>query len=125
MAKQLFVLIALSLGAIVFKTEISHVLDALVSMHNYIAQSLHLIFSDDHVGQLIQDLISLLFIPFVVGIMVAMVFWFIKRSATPHIMVTVWIMWLVLLVTMIAQSGMGPGGSAPQVASHSQSKKAS
>ena len=125
MAKQLFLLILFSLGAIVFKVEISHVLDGLVSAHNYIAQSLHLIFSDDHVGQLIQDLISLLLIPFVVGFFVALAFWFTKRAALPQIMVVIWIMWLVLLVTMIAQTGMAPGGEAPQQAAHTHGVKAS
>ena len=113
MAKQLILIVLFSLGAIVFKTEIAHMLDGLVFMHNSIAQALHFIFSDDRVGQLIQDVISLLFIPFVVGIVVATAFLLIKRVAMPHIMGIIWIMWLILLITMVAQTGIGP---SPQTA---------
>ena len=125
MVKQLILIVSLSLGGILFKTEISHVLDGLVYVHNYIAQTLHLIFSDDNVGRLIQDTISLLFIPFIIGFAVTMAFWLIKRAAMPHIMAVIWMMWLILLVTMIAQTGMKPGSPVPQTAYHEYNAKTS
>lgn len=105
MFKQGVLMVLLSLGAILFKSELAHILDGFVSIHNSVAQFLHVIFADDKVGQLIQDLISLLLIPSVLGLVVALGFWLIKRSLMPNIMMVIWVMWLVLSVTMVAQSG--------------------
>jgi hypothetical protein len=106
MAKHIVLIILLSVGTIIFKTELSHVLDSVVYVHNQIAQALHLIFSDDNVGRLLQDIFALLLIPLVCGIVLGTVFWLIKRSQMPNMMAVVWVVWLVLLVTMIAQDGM-------------------
>ncbi|ACJ20903.1 hypothetical protein [Coxiella burnetii] len=108
MIKQFILLILLSLAAIFFRIELSHVLDGLVYIHNYIARTLHLIFSDDPAGRLIQNMISLLIIPVVAGFVVATAFWLIKRMAMPHIMAVIWVLWLILLTTMVAQTHMSP-----------------
>lgn len=110
MIKQIILIILLSACAIFFKTQLSHILDGLIYVHNYIAVSLHMIFSDDAVGRLIQDMVSLLIIPLVGGLLVAMVFWMFKREAMPHTLSLVWVVWLILVITMIAQTNMSPGG---------------
>lgn len=111
MIKQTILIILLSACAIFFKTQLNHLLDSLIYVHNYIAISLHMIFSDDAVGRLIQDMISLLLIPFVCGLVVAIVLWMFKRQAMPHTLSLVWVVWLILVITMIAQTGMNPTGS--------------
>ena len=108
MFKQFVLIILLSFVAIFFRQEISHLLDGLIYLHNYIAMALHLIFSDDNAGRVIQDMISLLSIPVFAGFLVATVFWLIKRVAMPHIMVVIWVLWLILLTTMVAQTHMPP-----------------
>jgi hypothetical protein len=105
MFKQVILIIALSLMAIFFRVEISHLLNALVYLHNQVSHLLHLIFSDDVTGRVIQNVIALLIIPFVFGLIVGIVFWLIKRATMPHIMAIVWGFWLVLLVTLLAQTG--------------------
>lgn len=114
MVKQIILIILLSAAAIFFKTQLSHMLDGLIYIHNFIAISLHMIFSDDAVGRLIQDMISLLLIPFVGGVLMVAVFWMFKREAMPHTLALVWVVWLILVITMIAQTDMNPvGGGVP------------
>ena|SRR3990167_2404087 len=112
MIKHLILILLISVVGIMFKAELVHVLDGLVLIHNYIARTLHMIFSDGRWGRLIQDMVSLLFIPFIVGLAVAMIFWLIKREAMPHTMGVIWVFWLILFITMLAQSHMAPPGSA-------------
>ncbi|OGO94640.1 MAG: hypothetical protein A3F41_04985 [Coxiella sp. RIFCSPHIGHO2_12_FULL_44_14] len=101
MVKQLILIILLSLGTIFFKSELTHVLDGLIYAHHYLMQALHGVFADDNVGRLIQDIVSLLLIPFLGGLVVALLFWLLKRSAMPHAMVAIWVVWLVLATTLV------------------------
>lgn len=106
MIKQIVLIILLTVVAILFKDQLSQVLDSIVYVHNYIANLLHIIFSDDNVGLLIQDMIALLLIPIVCGLVVASVYWLIKRGKMPHTATVIWVVWLILLVTMVAQNSI-------------------
>ncbi|QTS83634.1 hypothetical protein [Coxiella endosymbiont of Amblyomma nuttalli] len=103
MFKQFVLIILLSFVSILFRQETTRLLDGLVYLHNYIARVLHLIFFNDNVGRVMQDVISLLIIPVITGILVAAIFWIIKRMVMPHIMVVIWVVWSILLTTMAAQ----------------------
>lgn len=116
MLKQTILIVILSLIAIFFRAEISYLLNALVYAHNAVSGMLHFIFSDDGVGRLIQNLISLLILPFFCGLLVGLVFWLIKRDTMPYIMAIVWVLWLILLVTMVAQTGAMHHGSVDKMA---------
>ncbi len=78
---------------IFFRTELSHILDGLIYVHNYIVRMLHMIFSDDAAGKgrLIQNMITLLIISLLSSFIIASVFWLIKRVAMPHIMDVIWV----------------------------------
>lgn len=104
-AKQSFVLIFLSVLAIFFKLQLVNALHALLYVHNQIATWLTLIFAADQTGQLIQSILALTIIPLMIGFLIAITFWLIKRKEMPHIMMTIWVVWTVLLVTMLAQAG--------------------
>ncbi len=119
MLKQIILIIVLSLIAIFFRVEISHVLNALVYVHNEVSHLLHMIFAEGATGRVIQNLIALLIIPFICGALVGLVFWLVKRATMPHIMAVVWGLWLILLVTMLAQTGMTSShGSVSRMAKH-------
>jgi hypothetical protein len=75
-----------------------------------------MVFSEGATGRLIQNLISLLIIPAICGFIVGIVFWLIKREAMPHIMAVVWVLWLILLVTMLAQTDFGHGKTVNRLA---------
>lgn len=104
MIKQIILIILLSVVAIFFHHQLSHVLNGLVYAHHYITKALQTIFSEGHTARLIQEIISLLILPFLGGLIVAIIFWMSKRSAMPYAMAVIWILWLVLLVTMVAQN---------------------
>lgn len=116
MIKHVILIIVFSVVAVVFRTQLSHILDGLIYVHNYIAMGLHMIFSDATWGRLLQDVISLLLIPFVAGIIVATAFWLVKHFAMPHIAAVIWVLWLILLTTMVAQTHMAPPSASNKTA---------
>jgi hypothetical protein len=120
MLKQVILILVLSLIAIFFRVELSHLLNGLVYAHNQVSHLLHMIFAEGATGRVIQNLIALLIIPLAIGLMVGVVFWLVKRDTMPHIMSVVWVLWLILLVTMLAQTG-GHNGSrtVSRIAKHS------
>lgn len=106
MVKQIILILGVSVAAILFKDQLSQALDAVVYAHNYVAKSLHFIFSDDQAGSVIQDLIALLVIPLICGLLAAIIFWATKRTEKMQFMPVIWVVWLVLMVTMVAQNGV-------------------
>ncbi len=105
MAKQIILILLLSLAAILFRNKLALVLDGVIYAHNEIGKFLHVIFAEDQAGRLIQDMIALLFIPAVIGTIASVAFYMVKHMPLPQVMVVVWVVWLILLVTMVLQSG--------------------
>lgn len=112
MAKQVILIILLSVGAIFFRTELSKVLDVLIYLHNNLSEALLRIFSSNDEGRLIQDIMALLLIPLIIGGIFGLILGLINRDMLHHTMLVIWIVWLVLLTTMIAQTGMQPVSAA-------------
>ncbi len=124
MAKQFILIVLLSIAAVFFRAQLSNVLDGLVIVHNGIAEALLRVFSTSEAGRFIQDIIALLVIPALIGAVFCVGFWLIKREMMPHTMLIIWVVWLVLLTTMVAQHGMQKapddqtgGANAAQVSS--------
>ncbi|MCH9769248.1 MAG: hypothetical protein K0U12_00055 [Gammaproteobacteria bacterium] len=105
MFKHFIFIVIVSTVAVFFKNELAYVLHGLLFLHNQIASALAFVFSDDAAGQVIQSIIALIVIPLVAGGIAAIIFYFVKREAMPHTMTTIWVVWTVLLVTMLAQIG--------------------
>ena len=99
MAKQILLIVLLTIAAILFKTQLDAVLNFTVSLHDHIIGSLSSIFSSDGVGKMIQASLALLLIPAVLGLVVSTVYWLSKKSSLPYTMHIVWVSWLVLLTT--------------------------
>ncbi len=103
MLKHTILFIAFSIVAMFFQSELGQVLHYLLMIHDKIADALASIFSNAPAGRIIQETIALIIIPVVAGGVAALVFWLIKRSEMPHIMATVWFVWTILLVVILAQ----------------------
>lgn len=103
MAKHLLFLVGFSIAAVFFKGQLVHVLHGLLAVHDRIANGLGVIFSGDAVGRILQSVIALLLIPIVVGAILAVAHWFLKQAHFPHTMTVIWVVWTVLLVTMLSQ----------------------
>ena len=50
-----------------------------------------------------QAVLALLSIPAALGVVAAMLHWFLKQEHFPHTMTVVWVSWTVILVTMLSQ----------------------
>lgn len=94
-----------SIVAIFLKPQLAKVLHYLLVAHNKVSGWLALIFTHGSAGQIIQDVLALMIIPIVAGLAATLVFWLFKRVAMPHTLTTVWAVWLVLIVTILAQAG--------------------
>ena len=105
MLKHALLLIVFSTLAIFFKEQLVHVMHGLLIVHNYIASMLARVFSNDKAGAIIQGVLSLILIPVIAGVVVLSGFFMVKREAMPHTLITIWIMWVILLVTLVAQAG--------------------
>lgn len=105
MLKHALLLVIFSTIAIFFKEQLVHVMHALLVVHNYIASLLAQVFSNDKAGVIIQGILSLIIIPVIAGMLVLLAFFIIKREPMPHTVATIWVVWIILLVTMVAQAG--------------------
>lgn len=109
MFKHALIIVVCSIAAILFQSQLSHVVHWLLNMHDQLAVGLGNIFTSGPTGAMIQKILALIIIPVVGGGVAALVFFLIKKGEMPHILITVWIVWTVLLVTMVAQTPLAGG----------------
>lgn len=103
MFKHILWLLIGSVAAIFFKNQLGEVLQFLLLAHNKLASWLSFVFARDSAGQLIQDILALMIIPMLAGLVATFVFWLFKHVAMPHTILAVWVFWVILVVTMLAQ----------------------
>ncbi|MCH9643571.1 MAG: hypothetical protein K0U29_03675 [Gammaproteobacteria bacterium] len=117
MAKHAFLLVVATVLGVFFRNELAHVLDWLLYLHNQLANWLAIVFSSDSLGRVLQGVLALLLVPVSIGGMVTTGHWMIKRSGYEHTMILIWMIWLILLVTMLVQMSF-TGGIGAQRATH-------
>lgn len=105
MVKHASFLILFSILAVMFQAQLAHSLTWLMLVHNKVAAWLTFVFSSDSTGIMIRNVIALILLPVAVGSAIALVFFIIKKHSMRHLLLAVWIVWTVLLVTMLAQMG--------------------
>ena len=103
MLKSAIVLIVVSIVTMFFQTELAHVLHVLILVHDRIADGLAVIFSNAPAGRMIQETIALILIPVTIGAAIALVWLMVKRHEMPHLAATVWVIWTILLVSVLLQ----------------------
>lgn len=104
MAKNLVILIIVSILAVFFRTEVAQVIQAVLHVHDRIVDLLASVFSPGQWGQLIELSLVLFCIPVVVGFVVSGVYWLVKRTTLPFLMEVVWVVWFVLLTALAVRS---------------------
>ena len=105
MIKQLILIVCASIAAAFFKNELTHGLQILIMGHNEVARWMAMIFSNDHAGRIIQGVVALIVIPVAVGVVLSFAYWIVKKSMLPHTLMVIWMVWTVLLTTLLAQAG--------------------
>lgn len=111
MSKQVILLILISIVAMFMQGKLVYVLHGLLYLHDLIASWLSIFFSGGPIGLVIQGIIALILIPGIAGGLAALAFWLVKHVSMPHAMGTVWIVWLIMLITILAQ-GLACGTAA-------------
>ncbi len=76
-------------------------LNALLSVHDWIAGGLASVFSGSAVGNFIQQCLSYLVLPFLIAGIAAAIYGLIRKKFIPHFMSIVWGVWLVLATALL------------------------
>jgi hypothetical protein len=101
MIKQIIAIIALSILTILTMLYAQEALQAIVSAHNWVSDTLTSVFSGGSAGNLIRQLLALLAIPLLIALIPAIIFWIVKRSWFPYFMHIVWVIWLVQTAALV------------------------
>lgn len=104
MVKQLVIFLLLSVLVIFFKDQLVFVLHALVYAHQHVLTWLSKVFAMDMVGRYIQTVVALIAIPAFASGLVAAGSMILKKRASPQVIATLWLVWTVLLVTILAKT---------------------
>ena len=120
MFKHILLLIALSVAAVFFQTQLLAILNFFLNIHNTIAHGLGSIFSLNSVGEVVQSVFTLLLIPVVIGVIVAVAHFFIKQQQFPHTLHVIWVCWAVMLAAIVSQTGHVTNQSAQEIQSARQ-----
>lgn len=95
MIKHIIALLILSILILLVMPYAQTALHGLLSAHDWVADTLKQVFSGGDAGNLSRELIALLFMPIIVGLIPAFVYWLAKRSWFPYFMHCVWVTWLI------------------------------
>ena len=101
MIKQSFLMLLLTFIAVLLRTQLHFMMSLIVTFQGYISGLLGLVFSSGFIGRLVQDVIVLLIMPVLVSLLIALVYWAIKRVKFQHTMSIACIIWVMLITAYI------------------------
>lgn len=104
MTKQVTLIIVLSIAGVLMLGPIDTALNSLLTLFNWIENSLTAVFSGSSIGHLLQMSIALLLLPICVGAVAGTGYYAVKRSRMPNLMFIIWGTWLLMLA-VIAMRG--------------------
>lgn len=107
MIKQIIALVVLSIIVVVSMAYTQHVLEWILSAHNWVAETLTQVFSGGQAGDITRKLLALLCIPIVIGAIPVVIYWLAKRSWFPYFMHVVWVTWLAQTAALVIQYKVG------------------
>lgn len=105
LAKNIILLIVLSVFAIYFQTQLMDILRFLMYVHAELAKGLGVIFTINAVGEVVQSVIALLLIPAVIAVLFAVAHFFIRQHHFTHTLMMVWVCWAIMLAAILSQTG--------------------
>ena len=95
MFKQIFLIIALSVGIVLSISYAQQAVQFLLLGQHWVSDLLTEVFSGGQVGNILRGLIALLAIPVVVALAPTLLYWAVRRSWFPYFMEIVWVVWLI------------------------------
>ena len=102
--KQLILLVILSIACLFLQNQLAHVLRFMLHLHNLLADIIgRLTGRFGYVGVVVQGTFSLVLIPVLFGLIASGFYWLVKHVQLPNMMMIIWLIWTVLLITILAQ----------------------
>ena|SRR3990167_2908502 len=100
-AKEVLLLMLLSLVGIVFASQIDSFLHIFLYLHDEFIKIFGLIIAHDPLGQAVLSLLAMMLIPYLLGLGVDGLFRAVKHQPMPYTKALIWGVWLILSVTVI------------------------
>ncbi len=101
MLKHIIAILLLSILIVLTMPYAQIGLQAMVSLHDMIAEALTLVFSGGQAGNITRKLIALLSVPLLAGLIPACIYYLVKRSWFPYFIEFVWVTWLVQTAAIV------------------------
>jgi len=99
MVKHIVALIAGSFIVVLIKSQIDRILHGILAFHDMIEHGLGIIFSHGYWGQLLQAGLALFVPPLLIGGVIGLIYWLLKRDRWKYMMPFVWVSWLLLMAS--------------------------
>ena len=76
-------------------------LHALLTVHSFIVNELGKIFAGGEIGHMIKNVVSVLIIPFGIGLIIFLIHWLFKRGHMPLLPNIIWALWFILMTAIV------------------------
>lgn len=103
MFKLVVSIIIASIAVLFFEPYLAKALIWLGQMHQYLYQSLQQVFSTGKIGDILRNIVTLLFIPFIVSGVPSLVYYLIYKKKMAYFNEITWGAWLVMATIIILQ----------------------
>ncbi len=98
---QVIVLVVLAIIITFTRSYVAQGIHALLAMHDWLNRLFGSVFSGGRIGNIIQDCLSFIILPFVIAGVIAVIYGIIKKSFLPCFMLIVWFVWLVMVTGIL------------------------
>jgi len=103
MLKTAIGLLIVTAIAFIFQAQVAYGLHYLLMINSKVAHAFGSIFSSGPVGRIILETVTSVLIPAIIVAIIAAVWFLVRRKQMPHIVATSWIIWTILIVTILSQ----------------------
>lgn len=101
MIKQGLLMVLLTFLTVLLRTQLHFLLSLIVIFQGHLSGLLGLVFSSGFIGRLVQDVIVLLIMPVLVSLLIALIYWSIKRVKFKYTMSIACLIWVMLVTAYI------------------------
>ncbi len=98
---QVLVLVVLAIIIAFIQHYVAQGIHALLVVHDWINRLFGYVFSGGKIGNIIQECLSFIVLPFVIAGIIAIIYGVIKKSFLPCFMLIVWFVWLVMVTGLL------------------------
>lgn len=98
---QVLVLVVLAIIIALTQPYVAQGVRGLLAMHDWINSLFGYVFSGGKVGNVIQECLSFIVLPFIIAGVIALIYGVIKKSFLPCFMLIVWFVWLVMVTGLL------------------------